>query len=54
MTVVEVAVVPGAGDMLTLLISTEALLALQSTQEEGGDVSCCGHKVGEELLPALR
>lgn len=41
------------GDTLTLLISTRALLALQSTQEEGGDVSHCGHKAGEELLPAL-
>lgn len=41
------------GDTLTLLISTGALLALQSTQEKGGDVSHCGHEAGEELLPAL-
>lgn len=49
--------VPGAGplrDMLTLFIGTGALLALQSSQEKGGDVSRCGHKAGEELLPALR
>lgn len=41
------------GDTLTLLISTGALLALQSPQEEGGDVFHCSHKAGEELLPAL-
>lgn len=40
-------------DTLTLLISTGALLALQSTQEKGGDVSQCGHEAGEEFLPAL-
>lgn len=62
MAVMELSVVPRDGsqgwfcphgDTLTLLISTGALLALQSTQEEGGDVSHCGHEAGEELLPAL-
>lgn len=51
MAVMDVSVVPAAS--LTLLIGTRALPALQSTQEEGGDVSRRGHEAGEELLPAL-
>lgn len=51
--VVKVWVAPRAaspGDLLTLLVGTRAL---QSTQQEGGDVPRGGHEAGEELLPAL-